>query len=125
MADIHFLSLKEFYKLSMIALGAVPGAFIRWHVSNDFIVNIVGAMVLGFVVGLPFRRRRYLILSVGFCGALTTFSGWMFESAVLFLSGSFIKAFGLIVYTLGLGLIAAAIGFFIGRHIMSRTKLFL
>ena len=125
MADIHFLSLKGFYKLFMIALGAVPGAFIRWQVSNDFIVNIAGAMVLGFVVGLPFRRRRYLILSVGFCGALTTFSGWMLESAVLFLSGSFIQAFGLIIYTLVSGLIAAALGFFIGRHIMSRPRLFL
>ncbi len=100
-----------------IAIGALPGAIIRWQLENNLLVNLLGAGVLGFVVGCKFRGNLRLMLSVGFCGALTTFSGWMLDSAELFLNGFFIQAFGLIIYTFSFGLFAGAIGFLLGRQI--------
>jgi len=115
MAEIHFSLRRQFDQLLMIAIGAIPGAFIRWHINNDLMVNISGAALLGLIFGLPFGRRCQLILGVGFCGALTTFSSWIFTSFELLVSGSLFKAAGLIFLSLVLGLMAAAFGFLIGR----------
>ena len=57
------------------------------------------------------------MLGVGFCGALTTFSGWIFHSYELLVNGLYLKSFGLIIYTLGFGLLAAIVGFWIGKKI--------
>ncbi|WP_320666788.1 fluoride efflux transporter FluC [Prochlorococcus sp. MIT 1307] len=108
---------KEFYKLLIVLLGAIPGAVIRWQLNNNFFVNLTGAALLGFVIGLQLNRRWKLMLGVGFCGSLTTFSGWIFDSTLLLLNGSLIQAFGLILYTLGFGLLSGAFGFLVGRNI--------
>jgi len=101
----------------LVALGAVPGALIRWQINNDFLVNIIGAALLGFLLSLHCSHNLKLTLGFGFCGALTTFSGWMFDSAQLLISGLFFKAFGLIFYTLGFGLLAAVVGFLLGKNV--------
>ena len=108
---------REYKNLLFIAIGAVPGSLIRWQVNNDFLVNIIGAAVLGFLLGASCSRNFKLTLGVGFCGALTTFSGWMLDSAQLLISGLLLKAFSLIFYTLGLGLLAAVLGFWLGKKI--------
>ncbi|KZR72367.1 putative fluoride ion transporter CrcB [Prochlorococcus marinus str. MIT 1313] len=107
---------NEFTELCLVALGAVPGAWIRWQADNDLVVNVVGAAILGLLVGLPLRPRRQLMLGVGFCGALTTFSSWMVECSTLISKGAWLSALGLIGLTMGLGLGVAALGFLIGRQ---------
>ena len=124
MSKLYLIFRNELGKLFLISLGGVPGALIRWQLENELAVNIMGAVVLGFVVGLPLKRRWQLIIGVGFCGALTTFSGWIFDCLVLLVNGSLSQAFGSIIYMLIGGLLAAAFGFFIGKKIM-RTRLFL
>jgi len=101
----------------LVALGAVPGALIRWQINNDFLVNIIGAALLGFLLSLHCSRNLKVTLGFGFCGALTTFSGWMFDSAQLLISGLLFKAFGLIFYTFGFGLLAAVVGFWLGKNV--------
>ncbi len=115
---------KELNQLFIISLGAVPGAFIRWNLSNVLVVNVLGALVLGFLFGLSSKRRAHLIFGVGFCGALTTFSGWMLDSAKLLLGGYLIQAFGVIIYTFFLGLLSGFLGFLIGKCI-KKSRLFL
>ena len=122
MAD-HGSALKfEFQELLLVAMGAVPGALLRWQVALHFddqnlLANILGAGLLGFLAGLPVAPKRQLLVGIGFCGSLTTFSSWMLD-AVRLLSVGYIKsAAGLIGLTLGLGLGAAALGFQIGRKI--------
>ena len=117
MFNIDFQVRSKVLDLFFIALGAVPGAFIRWHLDNSFIVNLFGAGILGLVVGLRFKRKYNLLLGVGFCGALTTFSSLMTESAQLVINGFLIQAFGLMIYTFFFGLFSGAFGFFIGRQI--------
>ena len=63
----------------LISIGAVPGALIRWQIDQIFIVNIIGCFLLGFFNTLVISRKYKLIFCFGFCGSMTTFSGWYFH----------------------------------------------
>ena len=122
MAD-HRTALKfELQELLLVALGAVPGALLRWQLAlhladQNLVANTLGSALLGFVAGLPAAPRRQLLLGVGFCGSLTTFSSWMLDAVRQLGVGEIKAAAGLIGLTLGLGLGAAALGFQLGRKI--------
>ena len=120
------LSLRQdLRELALVALGAVPGAVLRWQVAahlhdNDVIVNVLGAFILGLLVGLPIRPKRQLLIGIGFCGSLTTFSSWMVHCVTFIAEGHWLAALGLMGLTLGLGLGAAALGVFVGRNLVRR-----
>ena len=104
-----------------MALGAVPGALLRWQWAvqlqdRNVLVNTLGAAILGLLAGLPAAPRRQLLLGIGFCGSLTTFSSWMLAAMRDLSRGEWGSAVGLIALTLGLGLGAAALGFVFGRR---------
>ena len=121
------LSLRtELQELLQVSLGAVPGALLRWQVSlhwddRHVLVNVVGAALLGLLAGLPAAPRRQLLVGIGFCGSLTTFSSWMLDAMRLISAGRVIEASGLMGLTLGLGLGAAALGFWIGQRVRLLT----
>ena len=125
-ATTNRLSLrKDLSELLLVALGAVPGAVMRWQVGthlhdNNVIVNVLGALILGWLVGLPLRPKRQLLIGIGFCGSVTTFSSWMVDCVVFIAQGDWLAALGLIGLTLGLGLGAAALGVFAGRSLVRR-----
>ena len=113
---------KELQELLLVAVGAVPGALLRWQFGvvlhdRDVLVNVLGSLILGLLLGLPYRPRLQLLVGIGFCGSLTTFSSWMVNSVDLIASGQFFEAIGLIGITLGLGLGGAALGLWIGRRV--------
>lgn len=120
------LSLRQdLHELALVALGAVPGAVMRWQIAshfhdNDVIVNVLGAFILGWLVGLPIRPKRQLLIGIGFCGSLTTFSSWMVHCVSFIAQGDWLAALGLIGLTLGLGLGAAALGVVVGRSLVRR-----
>ena len=122
MAD-HRSSLKfELQELLLVALGAVPGALLRWQLAlyladQNLVANTMGAVLLGFLGGLPAAPRRQLLLGIGFCGSLTTFSSWMLDAVRQLGVGEIKAAAGLIGLTLGLGLGSAALGLQLGRKI--------
>ena len=116
----------ELQELLLVGLGAVPGALVRWQVSlhwadRHVLVNVVGAALLGLLAGLPAAPRRQLLVGIGFCGSLTTFSSWMLDVMRLLSAGQFVEAFRLISLTLGLGLGAAALGLWIGQRVRLLT----
>ena len=125
-AQNNQLSLRQdLSELALVALGAVPGAVMRWQIGsylhdNDVIVNVLGAFLLGWLAGLPLRPRRQLFIGIGFCGSLTTFSSWMVNCVSFIAQGDWLAALGLIGLTLGLGLGAAALGVFVGRNLIRR-----
>ena len=122
MADMPMALKGEVQELLLVALGAVPGALLRWQMSlhlldNNLVANTLGSALLGFLAGLPAAPRRQLLVGVGFCGSVTTFSGWMLDAVRLFSVGDSNSAAGLIGLTLGLGIGAAALGLQLGRKI--------
>ena len=80
---------------SAVAVGGVAGALLRWALikgftpSGDwpwavFLANVVGSLLLGILVGRFRSRLRTCALvgaTVGFCGALTTFSAFAVDLA--------------------------------------------
>ncbi|AHF62537.1 putative integral membrane protein [Synechococcus sp. WH 8109] len=110
----------ELQELLLVGVGAVPGALLRWLLAlhlrdQNLLVNVLGAALLGLLAGLPTAPRRQLLLGIGFCGSLTTFSSWMLAAMKYLSAGDWSGALGLIGLTLGLGVGAAALGFSLGR----------
>ena len=80
----------------LVALGAVPGAWLRFRIVNHlepmlprkhwgtFGVNVIACFALGLLVSLEANcgdgsRRLMLLLVTGFLGSFSTFSTWIAE----------------------------------------------
>ena len=77
----------------LVALGAAIGAPLR-YLTDRFIrartgpgfpwgtlaVNVTGSLVLGFVLGIPAGPGWTALIGTGFCGALTTYSTFAYET---------------------------------------------
>jgi fluoride exporter len=85
----------------LVALGAAVGAPLRYitdrmlqdrHDSRfpwgTFTANIAGSALLGLLVALPASHGAQLLLGTGFCGALTTYSTFSYETLTLARSGA-------------------------------------
>ena len=122
MADATPSFRQEVQELLLVAIGAVPGALLRWQFGvvlndRDVLANVLGSLILGVLVGLPYRPRVQVLVGIGFCGSFTTFSSWMVNSVDLIHQGCPMAAIGLIALTLGLGIGAAALGLLVGRRV--------
>ena len=130
MADRQLrFALKE---LALVGCGAVPGAWLRWqsgvHLGpvlggsavSDLLVNLIGSLILGFLAGpMPRRPSLLLLLGIGFCGCLTTFSSWMLDVVKLLQAGQPVFGLLLIVVSLVLGVACAAAGFQLSRRVFN------
>ena len=94
----------------IISIGAIPGAILRWQIDQVFIVNIIGCFILGFINSLNISRRYKLIFGFGFCGSLTTFSGWSLQLFKLINQGSYKLFFLNSILMVMLGLLAISLG---------------
>tara|TARA_B100000965_G_C19404471_1_gene674758 strand:- start:183 stop:527 length:345 start_codon:yes stop_codon:yes gene_type:complete len=109
-----FFSKNYFF---LIAIGAVPGALLRWGIDEIIIVNTIGCFFLGLVNSMPIHNRLKLIFGFGFCGSLTTFSGWSLQLFKLLNEGLY-KLFFLNVIIIGMiGFFAVCLGHFIAKNI--------
>lgn len=106
----------------LVLAGGAVGAPVRYVVDRavqdrtrsvfplgTLVVNVVGCFILGCLVGASSEHIR-LLLGTGFCGALTTFSTFGYETSRLSTEGSQRFALANIVLSVGLGLGAAALG---------------
>ena len=128
MADRNLrFALKEF---GLVACGAVPGAWLRWQCGvhlgpllggaeiSNLLVNVIGSLILGFLAGpIPRRPSLLLLLGIGFCGCLTTFSSWMLDFVKLINAGKPVLGLLLIVVSLLLGVASAAAGYQLSRRV--------
>lgn len=116
--------------LVTVAVGGAAGTWVRYEVGEwlptgpagwptaTFVVNVVGALVLGGLleglarsgVDVGWRRRLRLLLGTGFCGALTTYSTLALEVDLLARSGDVGVAVGYAVASVVAGLLATVAG---------------
>lgn len=115
--------------LLMIALGAGVGAPARYLTDRTIqsrhdtgfpwgtlTVNLVASLVFGIVTGAGTHVSTNLVLliSTGFCGALSTFSTFSYETLRLVQDGARFHAAANIAVSLVAGIGAAALGWSIG-----------
>lgn len=115
-------------ELIFVGIGGVLGSLTRFQLGKiitekskttfpigTLIINITGAILLGFVSSLNTSRSMYLLLGDGFLGAYTTFSTFMYEGFNLFRENKKLNAFAYISGSLFLGVIGYITGLFVGE----------
>ncbi|MGA8852796.1 MAG: fluoride efflux transporter CrcB [Christiangramia sp.] len=120
-----------FKNLLLVFIGGGLGSSLRYIISKylnagvlipfgTFLVNIVGSLILGMVLGWAIRSNTLnspinLMLGVGFCGGFTTFSTYSFESYSLIKSGDYLSFSIYFFGSLILGILAVMIGILISK----------
>ncbi|ACX72112.1 CrcB protein [Methanocaldococcus vulcanius M7] len=94
-------------ELLLIGVGGFFGAVLRYVVSGiipvkfglptgTLTVNLIGSFILGFLLYsslfAPISTEYKLLIGTGFCGALTTFSTFSYETFALIDEGLVFKA---------------------------------
>jgi CrcB protein len=128
-----------------VALGAGLGAMGRAGIDRAIVgrfgatrlpwatlaVNTLGSLILGFVLALESiswgagspqeaaetARTLHLVIGIGFCGGLTTFSTYSVESFLLLREGRRRAAIGYAALTMGLGMAAVILGTVLGQAV--------
>jgi CrcB protein len=111
----------------LVIAGAAVGAPLRFatdrivqsrHATGfpwgTFTVNVVGSFVLGVVVGAAASPWLTALVGTGFCGALTTYSTFGYETVQLAAGGSRVFAVFNALGSIMAGLGAAGLGLAIG-----------
>ena len=109
-----FLKNKTFY---FISLGAIPAALFRWQIDEIFIVNIIGCFLLGFINASIISRQYKLMFGFGFCGSLTSFSGWSLQLFYLISKGSYKEFFLNLISFVLIGYCAVGLGYLLAKKI--------
>lgn len=115
-------------KILVVGLGGFIGASLRYIISKQtstafggqfpygtLIVNVVGGLLIGFILELTtftdfISPNMKLFLTTGIMGGLTTFSTFSFETITFFTNGSYILAFINIILNLVLSLMGVVGG---------------
>ena len=116
----------------LVALGAIPGAWLRLKVVNHFhpmvpkkhwgtfLVNVLACFALGLVLALnetcSASTGIVLLMGVGFFGSLSTFSTFAVELLNELRAGQAITALVLALASIAVGLLASALGYGIGTN---------
>jgi fluoride exporter len=112
--------------LLMIALGGALGAPARYLTDRaiqrrhegvmpwgTLSVNVIGSLILGAMTGAGSAVSPAVValLGTGFCGALTTYSTFSFETWRLIEEESYGAAVANVVVSVGAGLVAVVVGY--------------
>lgn len=108
----------------LIALGAAIGAPLRYLTDRavqaryksvfpwgTLTVNVLGSLLLGVVVAVPGSPAVTALLGTGFCGALTTYSTFSYETLRLARDRNRFHALANALASIAAGLAAASCGF--------------
>lgn len=114
-------------KIILISIFGVLGVLSRYSIENllgnknhlfpvaTITVNIIGCFIAGFLYIMMSQKdsanqQIYITMIIGFCGGLTTFSGYALQSLGIMESGQLLKAIAYLVVSPTLGLISVLAG---------------
>lgn len=122
-------------KILALALGSLAGGFARYYLAGftyrifgtgfphgTLAVNLTGCFLIGFLSSLSEEKflmspEARLLLIVGFCGAFTTFSTFMLETANLLKDGENFQALLNVSLSVILGFLVFKTGVFLAELI--------
>jgi CrcB protein len=109
--------------LLWVALGAIPGALLRWSLANTLMANTLGCFVVGGsgLMASP-STRRTLVMGIGFAGSLTSFSTWVLALLVHLQRGQWADLVIQILRDGLLGVGALLIGVSVHRRLRSLAR---
>jgi len=120
-------------KILLLVIGGSIGTLSRYLLSNTvhkvlgfrfhyatLTVNVIGCLIVGFLAGLGSGRFKLdanaqLFLTVGFCGAFTTFSTFMLETSNLIKLGENFHAFLNLSLCIVAGFLLFRVGIFLAE----------
>lgn len=85
-------------------------------------VNIIGSLILGFAAALFWKDESIhhtirIAITVGFCGGLTTFSTFSWETFDMIKNGEFLLAFLYAITSVLVCIIGISIGAFLAKYV--------
>ena len=116
-----------------LTIGGITGTFARYYLSGaiyriggttfpygTLVVNLTGCFLIGFFSVLAEEKfflspNARIFLMVGFCGAYTTFSTLMLETANLVKDGETLRAFGNVAASVVIGFLVFRLGVLFGE----------
>ncbi len=121
-------------QMLLVGFGGFLGSILRYLISKlnteisihsfpagTFLVNIIGSLLIGFLVGVlathaPSSQLRLLLIT-GFCGGFTTFSAFTNENFNLIANGQFLTSALYIILSIVGGIFAVFGGINISKLI--------
>ena len=118
-----------------LGIGGIAGTICRYVLSGivyesvgtnfpygTLLVNLLGCLVIGFLSALSDDKfilgpEMKVLLMAGFCGAFTTFSTFMLETADLLKGGEAVRAFWNVALSILLGFLVFRLGVIAGKWI--------
>lgn len=114
----------------LVGVGGFFGAIARFGINQivsrivsthfplaTLMVNVLGSLFLGFLIGKRFDDILMLLMGVGFLGSFTTFSTFALESVQMFIRNKRHLAILYQVLSYGGGIIGAFLGLLLARII--------
>ncbi len=108
----------------LVFLGGGMGSVLRYYIglwlkesipqfpTGTFVVNVLGAFLMGLLVGQAaqhpefYRTHAYFLWAIGFCGGFTTFSAFVIDQVELLGRGQIPYFFTYVVLSIAVGLLA-------------------
>ena len=114
-----------FIKCLAVGIGGFLGSVFRYLLSeipvkqinypvNTLITNIIGAVIIGMVISYAYktgmRPEKLLLLKTGFCGGLTTFSTFSYETFRLIEKGNLLLAGSYVILSVACSIAGVYLG---------------
>lgn len=117
----------------LVFLGGGFGSVLRFLISKPlnalsqnffigtFLVNIIGCLLIGLVLGLSSKGNvltynSTLFLATGFCGGFTTFSAFAFEKHYFLKNGDLLNLAVYLISSISIGVLAVILGLWLAKY---------
>ena len=107
---------KKFFIILLIV--AYLATFLRFHISNNFLISIIGSFLYGFVFSRKISKLKKEILLTGFCSCFTSYSGFINFLYHLINQGNYLKLFLCLNLVVILNLVIMYVGFLLSRKMI-------